>query len=140
MRSDKQLELWIAKYLGWKRENKLHYGHSIHDLTGDGYKGDSKHYKKHRIHTIKKEADLLYKDDIIIFTKEKRTHYEPHNILASITLEEFYYLLKCKRIAEKTPPQKIKTKPSMELIYKIRAIRKLFREVDKIIKKRRKNE
>lgn len=134
MRSDKQLELWIAEYLGWKRETKKHYGHSIHDLSGDGYKGDSKHYKKHRIHTIKKEMDMKYKDDMIIFTKEKRTHYESHNILASITLEVFNYLLECKRIAEKTPPLKVKTKTSNELIYKIRAIRQLFKDIEKLLK------
>ena len=101
MQSWKKLEVFIADYLGWKRITKKHYGDSCPDLKGDGYTSDSKHYKKHKIHSIKREADRLYKDDIIIFTKEKGTHYDPSNILVTVSLGIFDALLKCKRIAEK---------------------------------------
>ena len=101
MKAWKKLEEYIAEYLSWKRLTKKHYGDSKPDVEGDGYTGDSKHYKKHRIHSIKKEMDMKYKDDIIIFTKEKGTHYEPHNVLVTLNLGVFNALLKCKRIAEK---------------------------------------
>ena len=137
MKAWKKLEEYCADYLkelGWIRKKKKHYGDSVWDLEGQRRKGECKHYKAHKIHTVKNVTDAKYKDDVIIFTKVKRTHYEPHNVLVTITLEEFRYLSECKRISEKTPPPKFKTKPSIELIYKIRAIRQLFKDIEKLLK------
>jgi len=137
MKPWKKFQYWVADYLGWEYITKKHYGYSCPDVREkkkDGFVGECKHHKKFAIHTLKQKTDLLYKDDIIIFTKVKGTHYEPHNVLVAINIELFKNLLECKRIAEKTPPPKVKTKPSTKMIYKIRAIRQLFREIEKMIK------
>lgn len=112
----KKLEEYIAEYLeGWKRLKKKHYGDSVPDLEGDGYKGDSKHFKKFSIHTISDEMNAKYKTDIILFTKEKRIHYVPKNIRVTINLEQFAYLLHCKRKAEKIKV-KIKKENSRKVV------------------------
>lgn len=136
MQSWKRLELFIANFLNWKRETKSHYGNSIHDLSGDGYKGEAKHYKKFRIHTIKKKTDQLYKDDVIIFTKEKNTHYEPFNICATMSLNVFKYLIECKRIAEKLPDKTTKNNKYLvnDLKFQINICKSALTKLSKIIK------
>ena len=137
MKPWKKFQYWVADYLNWKYIAKKHYGDSCADVREkkkDGFIGECKHHKKFAIHTLKQKTDILYKDDVIIFTKVKGTHYEPCNVLVTINIELFKNLLDCKRIAEKMPKE-VKTKSSIELIYKFRAIRQLFRDIDKIIKK-----
>lgn len=90
MKAWKKLEEYIPTYLkNWKRQTKLHYGHSICDLKGNGFKGECKHYKKFRIHTILDEAEAKYHSGIILFTKEKGSHYTPENIIVHFRLNLF---------------------------------------------------
>jgi hypothetical protein len=89
MKSWKRFEIFCADYLGWKRNTKQHYGHSICDIEGDGFKGECKNYKAMRIHSLKQEIDNKYKDDVILFTKLKGTKFEPCNVLVTINLELF---------------------------------------------------
>ena len=139
MQSWKKLEEYIASYLKWKRLTKKHYGDSKWDLSGDGFKGDSKHYAKHRIHSIKQKADMLYKDDILIFTKVKGTHYTSDNVLVTLSLGVFNALLQYKRIAEKV--DKRTDVPTFEnnnlvtdLKFQIGFIKEGFRKINKILK------
>lgn len=133
----KKLEEYLANYLGWKRLKKKHYGHSIPDLKGDGYTGDSKHHKKFYIHTLSNKMNQKYKTDIILFTKEKRFHYVPKNIRVTLNLDQFLYLLICKRKAEKMPKKIVKDKGYLisELKYKFNSIKKNFQDINKIFKK-----
>ena len=141
MKAWKQLEIYIAQFLGWERITKKHYGDSVPDLRGDGYTGDSKHYKKHRIHSIREKASMLYKTDVIIFTKEKRTHYVPKNILVTIDLEQFLYLLLCKRKADKllgeTTPRETTLPYHLvtDLIYKLKNAKAFLQNAIKIANK-----
>lgn len=134
----KKLEEYIADYLeGWKRLKKKHYGDSIPDLKGDGYFGDSKHFERFSIHTISDKMSAKYKTDIILFTKEKRTHYVPKNIRVTINLDQFAYLLYCKKKAEKMPKKVIKNKIDLrsELKFQINIIKKAIQVINKIFKK-----
>lgn len=97
-----RLEEYIPTILkGWIRLKKKHFGDSVWDVEGDGYKGGCKHFKRFSIHTISDEENQKYKDDVVLFTKEKRKHYVPENIRVTINLNQFDYLLQCKKIAEK---------------------------------------
>jgi len=90
MQAWKKLEEFCADFLsdlGWIRKKKKSYGDKIWDLAGQGFKGECKHWKAHKIHTIKNETDAKYKDDVLIFTKVKRTHYLPSNVFVTISLK-----------------------------------------------------
>jgi len=131
-------EEYIAEYLeGWIRKKKKHFGDSIWDVEGDGYKGGAKHYKRFSIHTISDEENMKYKDDVVLFTKEKRKHYVPENIRVTINLKQFAYLLHCKRKAEKMPKEFIKDKKDLvsEIKYKFNIIEINLKDIEKIFKK-----
>ncbi len=132
------LEEYIPTILeGWERIKKKHYGDSVPDLKGDGYKGGAKHYKRFSIHTISDEENQKYKDDVVLFTKEKRKHYVPENIRVTINLKQFAYLLHCKKKAEKMPKKTIKDKRDLisEVKFKFNIIKKTFQDINKIFKK-----
>lgn len=134
----KKLEEYIADYLeGWIRKKKKHFGDSIWDVEGDGYKGGCKHYKRFSIHTISDEENQKYKDDVVLFTKEKRKHYVPKNIRVTINLDQFDYLLSCKKIAEKMPKKAIKDKRDLisDLKFQFNIIKIAFQGINKIFKK-----
>ncbi|MBA7632381.1 hypothetical protein ES703_39927 [subsurface metagenome] len=134
----KKLEEYIADYLeGWVRKKKKHFGDSVWDLEGDGYKGGAKHFKRFSIHTISDKENRKYKDDVVLFTKEKRKHYVPENIRVTINLKQFDYLLHCKKRAEKMPKKVIKNKIDLrsELKFQINIIKKAIQVINKIFKK-----
>lgn len=93
MKSWKKLEFYISEYLGWKRRGKAHYGDSIWDVEGNGFRGDTKLYAKMRIHTLLEKAEGLYGNNCILITKLKRTHYEPCNVIVHLRLDKFKELL-----------------------------------------------
>ena len=136
-----RLEEYIPTVLkGWKRLKKKHFGDSIPDLKGDGYTGGAKHYKRFSIHTISDEENQKYKADVVLFTKEKRKHYVPKNIRVTINLDQFAYLLYCKKIAEKVD-KKVQDvnnnngKLTMDLKYLRSVVKTLLQKINKIIKK-----
>jgi len=136
-----RLEEYIPTVLkGWIRKKKKHFGDSVWDVEGDGYKGGCKHFKRFSIHTISDEENQKYKDDVVLFTKEKRKHYVPKNIRVTINLEQFAYLLYCKRIAEKANKLQIdvnKNQFKIKLITlrnKTTYIKLLLQDINKIIK------
>ncbi len=134
----KKLEEYIADYLeGGIRKKKKHFGDSVWDLEGDGYKGGSKHFKRFSLHTISDEENRKYKDDVILFTKEKRKHYVPENIRVTMNLKQFDYLLDCKKKAEKMPKKVIKGKRDFisDLKYQFNIIKIAFQNINKIFKK-----
>lgn len=138
MKAWKKLEEFCADYLGWKRLTKQHYGQSQHDIEGNGFKGDCKHYAKHRIHTIKQKADMLYKDDILIFTKAKGTHYEPYNVLVTINIELFKRFLEHYKVDKRTNVLNLEnnkiTTNLKDLSYNLENIKLSYRKMKKIIK------
>jgi len=93
MKAFKKLEFWVANYLGWTRRGKSHYGDSIWDIEGDNFRGDTKLYAKMRIHTLLEKAESLYGNNTILFTKLKKTHYHPSNVIVHLRLDKFKELL-----------------------------------------------
>jgi len=140
MKSWKRFEIWCADYLNWKRNTKQHYGHSICDIEGNGYKGECKNYKTMRIHTLKMKTDTKYKDDVILFSKLKGTKFEPCNVLITLSLVHFDALLKNKRTAEQLPDKIKRTDNCLvtnlkDLEYTLENIKLSYQKMKKIIKK-----
>jgi len=136
-----RLEEYIPTILkGWIRKKKKHFGDSVWDVEGDGYKGGCKHYKRFSIHTISDEENQKYKDDVVLFTKEKRKHYVPKNIRVTINLDQFAYLLQCKQIAEKVDNKNINlidnklTTNFNNLKYNLEILKSSYSKMKKIIK------
>ena len=141
MKSWAKLEQFCADFLsdlGWIRRTKKHFGDKIWDIEGQGFKGECKHYKAHKIHTIKNDTDLKYGDDCLIFTKVKRTHYTPNNVYVTISLKllrEFLELYKVKNSLRKDTKTLNYSNSLNTLKYKVGNTKVLLSDINKIIKK-----
>jgi len=142
MKAWKKFQYWVAEYLGWEYIAKKHYGDSCPDVKGDGFIGECKHHKSFAIHTLKIKTDNLYKDDIILFTKVKGTHYDPRNVLVTIRLDWFKIFLEDYKKVLKVDIDDTKVKFTDDnltnnlktLTYKLEQVKLLTNDMKKILK------